>query len=50
MPNLQIIDVGYGFTGSTHDASAWEKTRLFKEHTTLLSEGEFVWGDSAYPV
>jgi hypothetical protein len=23
---------------------------MVKEHRTLLEDGEFVWGDSAYPV
>jgi hypothetical protein len=50
MPNLRIIDVGFGFTGSTHDATAWEGTVLFKEHENRLTAGEFVWADSAYPV
>jgi len=50
LPDLQIIDFAYGHTGSTHDATAWEQTRLAKEHGTLLGEGEWVWADSAYPV
>jgi hypothetical protein len=49
-PDLQIVDFGYGFTGSTHDATAWEHTHMFQAHNELLSEGEFVWADSAYPV
>lgn len=50
LPNLRIIDFGYGFTGSTHDSTAWSHTRLAQEHEQLLSDGEFVWADSAYPV
>jgi hypothetical protein len=50
LPNLRIIDFGYGFTGSTHDATAWEHTRIAREHENLLLEKEFVWADSAYPV
>lgn len=50
MPNLQIIDFTYGRTGSCHDSTAWDDTRVVKEHNTLLEEGEFVWADSAYPV
>ncbi|KAF8191116.1 hypothetical protein K438DRAFT_1675946, partial [Mycena galopus ATCC 62051] len=38
LPNLHIIDFGYGFTGSTHDSTAWEETRLAKEHATLLED------------
>jgi hypothetical protein len=50
LPNLRIIDFGYGYTGSTHDSMAWEGTRLAQEHTTLLEDGEFIWADSAYTV
>ncbi len=50
MPNLRIVDVGFGYTGSTHDATAWLGTRLAKEHEEILEPGEFVWADSAYPV
>ena len=50
MPNLRIIDVSYGFTGSTHDSTAWEATRMAKNHTEILTGLEFIWGDSAYPV
>lgn len=50
LPNLQIVDYGYGYTGSTHDATAWEQTRIFKEHDTVFEGKEFVWGDSAYPI
>lgn len=50
LPDLQIIDFAYGHTGSTHNASAWEQIRLAKEHETLLTEGEWVWADSVYPV
>jgi hypothetical protein len=50
LPNLRIVDYGYGFTGSTHDSTAWEKTRIFAEHDIILEENEFIWGDSAYPI
>ncbi|KAF7323379.1 DDE Tnp4 domain-containing protein [Mycena chlorophos] len=50
LPNLQIIDIGYGHTGSTHDATAWMGTRMYQQLDTLLGPGEFVWGDSAYPI
>ncbi|KAI0045771.1 hypothetical protein FA95DRAFT_1618110 [Auriscalpium vulgare] len=50
MPNLRIIDFSYGYTGSAHDSTAWAKTRIYQEHDTLLEDGEFIWGDSAYPV
>ncbi|KAF5356673.1 hypothetical protein D9758_013757 [Tetrapyrgos nigripes] len=36
LPNLRIIDVGYGYTGSTHDATAWEKTQLKQAIDILL--------------
>lgn len=50
LPNLRIIDHGYGFMGSTHDSTAWEETCTFLEHTEIFDEGKFIWGDSAYPV
>ena len=50
LPNLHIIDFGFGFTGSTHDLTAWEKTCVFEEHETIFEEGEFIWANSAYPV
>ncbi|KAE9392391.1 hypothetical protein BT96DRAFT_830697 [Gymnopus androsaceus JB14] len=50
LPNLRIIDFGYGHTGSTHDATAWEGTRIATNHEDLLEEGEWIWADSAYPV
>ncbi|KAJ3499981.1 hypothetical protein NMY22_g19418 [Coprinellus aureogranulatus] len=49
-PNLRIIDYGIGLPGSQHDATAWKKTRIPKEHATLLPGREWVWGDSAYPL
>lgn len=45
LPNLRIIDFGYGFTGSTHDSTAWEGTRLAKEREVLLNDDEFIWAD-----
>ncbi|KAF5359914.1 hypothetical protein D9758_013965 [Tetrapyrgos nigripes] len=50
LPNLCIIDVGYGYTGSTHDATAWEKTQLKQAIDILLRDGEWIWADSAYPI
>ncbi|THU79016.1 hypothetical protein K435DRAFT_584257, partial [Dendrothele bispora CBS 962.96] len=50
LPNLQIIDFAYGHTGSTHDATAWEETKLFKEHDTIPGDDAWVWADSAYPI
>ena len=50
LPNLQIIDCGFGFVGSTHDTTAWEGTQTHKRHRELFDEDEFVWADSAYPV
>ena len=49
-PDLKIIDYGIGFPGSQHDATAWKKTRLPKEHLTLLDDTEWIWADSAYPI
>jgi len=50
LPNLRIINVGYGFTGSTHGATAWEKTHVHANHEAIFTEKEFIWADSAYPV
>ncbi|EIN04729.1 hypothetical protein PUNSTDRAFT_24189, partial [Punctularia strigosozonata HHB-11173 SS5] len=50
LPNLQIIDFGYGFTGSTHDSTAWKETRVYREHEMILEGQEWIWADSAYPV
>ncbi|RDX44581.1 hypothetical protein OH76DRAFT_1359516 [Lentinus brumalis] len=50
LPNLRIIEVSYGHTGSTHDSSAWQKTNFAQCHDDLLEDGEFIWADSAYPV
>ncbi|KAJ8092395.1 hypothetical protein AAF712_011062 [Marasmius tenuissimus] len=50
LPNLQIVDFTVGFTGSTHDSTAWEYTRLKKEHLVIVEDGEWVWADSAYPI
>lgn len=50
LPNLRIIDFGYGFTGSTHDSMAWEGTRIAQEAEDVFEGEEFIWADSAYPV
>lgn len=50
LPNLHIIDYGYGFPGSTHDSSAWTKTKVYENHDNIFEQGEFIWGDSAYPI
>ena len=50
MPDLQIIDCAFGFTGSTHDATAWEHTQVYKKRDELFSTDEFIWADSVYPV
>jgi hypothetical protein len=49
-PDLHILDFAVGSPGSQHDATAWEKSRVFQEHTTLLGKDEWVWADSAYPL
>lgn len=50
LPNLRIIDFGYGFTGSTHDATAWTETKVYKNYRDIFEGDEFIWADSAYPV
>ncbi|KIK76956.1 hypothetical protein PAXRUDRAFT_168291 [Paxillus rubicundulus Ve08.2h10] len=37
-----------GHPGSAHDAHAFRSTCIHKEHDTLLSQDEWIWGDSAY--
>jgi hypothetical protein len=49
-PNCDIIDYSVGLPGSQHDASAWEETRTYQQHEQLLTEDEWVWADSAYPL
>jgi DDE superfamily endonuclease len=49
-PDLHIIDYGVGLPGSQHDATAWAETRVPQEHQRLLSDDEWVWADSAYPL
>jgi len=50
LPNLRIVDFSYGFTGSTHDATAWLETKVVKDHEAIFEPGEFIWADSAYPI
>ncbi|KAF8576065.1 hypothetical protein K439DRAFT_1649384 [Ramaria rubella] len=33
-----------------HDAMAWKETRIPQEHNHLLEQGEWVWGDTVYPL
>ncbi|KAF8582924.1 hypothetical protein K439DRAFT_1647406 [Ramaria rubella] len=33
-----------------HDATAWKETRIPQEHNHLLEQGEWVWGDTTYPL
>ncbi|GAA5981398.1 hypothetical protein JCM11641_005308 [Rhodosporidiobolus odoratus] len=49
-PDLRIIDYATGFAGARHDASCWPSTRIFRHHERLLEVGDFVIGDSAYPL
>ena len=50
MPNLLIVDYEVSLPGSQHDATAWAETWLSQEHEVLFARGEWVWGDSAYPL
>jgi len=49
-PDLHIIYYGVGLPGSQHDSTAWAETRIYKERDQLLDDGQFVWGDSTYPI
>ena len=46
--NLRIVDYSHGFTGSTHDAAAFEHTCAAKYPDFLFQGEEFAWADSAY--
>jgi hypothetical protein len=50
LPNLQIIDIGYGYVGSAHDSTAWKKTYFAEHLDEILAPDEWIWADSAYPV
>jgi DDE superfamily endonuclease len=45
---LRIVDYCHGFTGSAHDAAAFEHTCAFKHPEFLFQGEEFAWADSAY--
>lgn len=42
--------MGMALWVSTHDSTAWVKTRTYEEHKALFEGNEFIFGDSAYPV
>lgn len=42
------MDYSHGFTGSAHDAAAFEHTCAFKNPDYLFQGEEFAWTDSAY--
>lgn len=46
--NLRIRDYCHGFTGSAHDAAAFEHTAAALTPEYLFEGDEFAWGDSAY--
>lgn len=48
--NLRIVDYSHGFTGSAHDASAFEYTAAFRHAEWFFQGHEFAWVDSAYPL
>ncbi len=45
---MRIVDYSHGFTGSAHDAAAFEHTCATKYPDFLFQGEEFAWGDSAY--
>ena len=47
--NLAIVDYALGQLGSIHDAYAFQGTRIFREHATLLPPSHWTWADTAYP-
>ncbi|SRR6266545_6315667 len=46
--NLRIVDYSHGFTGSAHDATAFEHTAAHKHPDWFFEGEEFAWADSAY--
>ncbi|EGO19335.1 hypothetical protein SERLADRAFT_411810 [Serpula lacrymans var. lacrymans S7.9] len=48
--NLKIVDYGLGHTGSIHDLSAFRDTTIYQTPEKFFTAGEWLWGDSAYPV
>jgi hypothetical protein len=48
--NLLIVDYSLGHPGSVYDAWAFQSTRVYQEHATLLQDGHWIWADSAYPL
>ncbi|PWW73868.1 hypothetical protein C7212DRAFT_353599 [Tuber magnatum] len=49
-PDRRIIDYAVGFVGSRGDSYCWKGTRLYKEHSTLLGDCCWAWGDAGYPM
>jgi hypothetical protein len=48
--NLRIVDYVHGFTGSAHDATAFEHSAAVKYADWFFDGEEFAWTDSAYGV
>ena len=46
--NLRIVDYSHGFTGSAHDATAFQHTAAARFPDWLFHGQEFAWVDSAY--
>lgn len=46
--DLCIVDYSHGYTGSVHDAAAFESTAAYIHPEWLFSGQEFAWVDSAY--
>ncbi|KAB0795809.1 hypothetical protein PPYR_01871 [Photinus pyralis] len=45
----KIIDIFIGFPGSTHDSRVLKNSPIFSELPTLIEQGHYLLGDSAYP-
>ncbi|KAF7289251.1 DDE Tnp4 domain-containing protein [Mycena indigotica] len=50
LPNLRIVDIGFGHVGSTHDTTAFGTTKIYQQRQFILKPGEWIWGDAAYPI
>lgn len=47
--NLLVVNYGLGNLESAHDAYAFQGTEISKDLEGLISDGHWIWADSAYP-
>jgi len=44
-----VIDYALGPPGCMHDSTAFQLTRVYQQHATLIRDDQWIFGDSAYP-